>query len=149
MWVKQNDHFECEIWFAQRIKIEFISYVYPYAQHLNDARQCIDQAISSMKLNVTRSLAQDVATIAATVRPLSMTTQQLPENGNGRRSLASQPPRSLNGRNASQVTANGNLITNQENMLKSAKLIALFVWVEFYFCSTAIAIDSESTCKSR
>lgn len=82
---------------------------------MNEARQRIDQAISSMKLNVTRSLAQDVAAIAATARPLSMTIQELPENGNGngngKRSAVSQPPRTLNGRNASQVPANGNLIT--------------------------------------
>lgn len=76
---------------------------------MNGARQYIDQAISSMKWNATRSLAQDVAAIAATVRPLSMTIPELPDNG--KRSVVSQPPRTLNGRNASQVTANGNLIT--------------------------------------
>lgn len=97
-------------------------------QHLNMARQSIEQALLTMKLNVTRCLTQDVAA-AASAGLLSTTTQELPpNNGNRNRTAAPQLPRMLNGRNASQVAANnGNLIIIMANMLKSTDLIALFI----------------------
>lgn len=101
-------------------------------QHLYKARQSIDQAILSMKLNVTRSLAQDVTAIAT--GPLSVTIQELPNDSNQKRFIAQQS-RMLNGRNASQAIANGNLITYPVkivNILKSTILITLFIcWLKF------------------
>ncbi|XP_055296747.1 probable serine/threonine-protein kinase nek3 [Sitodiplosis mosellana] len=74
---------------------------------LNKARQSIDHAILSIKLNATRSLAQDVASGGVTTRPLSVTMQELPDNSTDkRRSVGPQLPRMLNGRNASQATVN-------------------------------------------
>lgn len=87
-----------------------------------------------MKLNVTRSLAQDVT--ATATGPLSVTIQELSDDSNRKRFVAPhQQSRMLNGRNASQATANGNLITYTVkivNILKSTILITLFIcWLKF------------------
>lgn len=72
-----------------------------HTQLLINARESIDQAILSMKLNVTGSLAQDGTTGL-------MSVKELPDDRNRKRFVAPQLPRMLNDRNASQVTtANG------------------------------------------
>lgn len=83
-------------------------------QHLTTARQSIEQALRSMKLNVTRSLTQDVL--------LSTTAQELPDDGNRSRFAVPQLPRLSNGHNATQVSANGNLIIRSIQNAKRAEI---------------------------
>lgn len=78
------------------------SYMYGISQHLNRARQSIDRALLSMKLNATKNLSHELVAV-----PTS--TQDIPLDKNQNRSGGTQSNRIMNGRTTSALV-NGNLI---------------------------------------
>lgn len=71
---------------------------------MHSARNSIDQALLSMRLDVTRNLSQEILTSFSTI------TRDIHRDNNPNRITTTQPGRVSNGRNTSQIATNGNLI---------------------------------------
>lgn len=84
--------------------LDFIGIVSDF-QHLNRARQSIDRAILSMKLNVTRNMSQEIA-------------QDNLVDKNQNRSDSMQANRAISGRTSLAIT-NGNSISILTNTLSA------------------------------
>lgn len=98
------------------------------------ARQSIDQALGSMKLNVTRSLTQDVL--------LSTATHELPDDGNRNRSAVPPLSRLSNGHNVTQVSVNGNLIIRSIQSAEHVefnRLNLIIHYIRFILARTSIS----------